>query len=226
MKYCIIILLACIDLSSAKASYTTAEIQQLGYPASIHWIDISDIEEKLKGKPPMNVGFDVDDALIFSSAIASRVLADNPGKNLSEITDFHSKMNCDYVKFSMPKAVGRQLVAFHQKRGDNLYFITARAESPCIKKQYSINDYIKETFDIKNMRPVIFTNTDFGGGSKADWLKKKKIAIYYGDSDSDIKAANDANAYGVRIMRAANSLKKSENNIGIYGEPVVKGSDI
>ena len=206
---------------------STEDINAYQYPKDINWINMDDLKNRFKNKPPMSVGFDLDDTLLFASAIVEKNCPHANGKKFQDMGDLiYQKMNCDDVRFTIPKRIGKELIAFHQLRGDELYFITARAFTPCVNQGYSINDWIKETFNIKNFRPVIFTDTDFGKGTKAHWLKENKIAVYYGDSDSDIEAAQQAGILGIRVMRASNCMKVSENHIGKYGEMVIRRSDI
>ncbi|VDY35120.1 Class B acid phosphatase precursor [Morganella morganii] len=42
-------------------------VAQLAEQHAIHWISVEQIEESLKGQPPMAVGFDIDDTVLFSS---------------------------------------------------------------------------------------------------------------------------------------------------------------
>jgi acid phosphatase (class B) len=206
---------------------STETINAYQYPKGIQWIDLDDIKMLFKNKPPISVGFDVDDTLLFSGAIVEKNIPSfDELKFLANYDLIFKKMNCDEVKFSIPKRIGKQLIAFHQVRGDEIYFITARAFTPCVNEGYSINDWIKETFNIQNLHPVIFTDSDFGRGSKAKWLKDLKLAVYYGDSDTDIEAAQKAGVLGVRVMRASNSWEKVSNHIGKYGELVIRRSDI
>ena len=40
---------------------------QLAEQAPIHWVSVAQIENSLLGRPPMAVGFDIDDTVLFSS---------------------------------------------------------------------------------------------------------------------------------------------------------------
>ena len=174
----------------------------------------------------MHVGFDVDDVALFSAPVVQKVLFENPGKRFEEIPEMYQRMNCGMeVRYSMTKQVTEKLIKLHKKRGDQIFFITARGYTDCVDKDYGINQYLAEIYQIDNMNPVIFTNTEFGPGTKATWLMDHKISVYYGDSDSDIQAAQNAGALGVRVIRAANSDKQEDNRIGCYSEPVLKHSD-
>lgn len=206
---------------------STEDINAYQYPEEINWIEIEDLKNRFKDKAPMRIGFDLDDAIVFTSAIVEKNCPDcNAQKFESRGISMFEKLNCDEVRFTIPKRIGKALVAFHQARDDELYFITARKLTPCVNEGYSINDWIKETFDIKNMHPVIFTDCSFGKGSKTKWLKENKIAIFYGDSNSDIESAQEAGISGIRLMRASNSWEHKRSDIGKYGELVIQRSDI
>ncbi|MCY4045559.1 MAG: hypothetical protein OXE99_10825 [Cellvibrionales bacterium] len=206
---------------------STEEVNAHQYPPSIQWIDIEGYKARFNNMPPMNVGFDLDGAILFATAIVEKHCPNcTSEKFLEKQATMYQKMNCDDVRYTLPKRIGKTLIAYHQARGDKLYFITARGSSPCVDAGYSINDWIKETFEIKQMNPVVFTKTDFGRGSKTSWLKERNLAVYLGDSDSDIQAAIDAGILGIRIMRPGNSLNRSGNNIGKFGEMVIRRSDI
>ncbi len=60
------------------------------------------------------------------------------------------------------------------------------------------------------MNPVIFLPAISPARTrKTQWLREKNIKVFYGDSDNDISAARDADARGIRVLRAANSSYKT-----------------
>ena len=175
----------------------------------------------------MSVGFDIDDTLFLSSALMHGIWFDHPQyKDQKQIPGRYEKINCSQVKNLLPKDSVRALIAMHQARGDDLYFITARITSPCVERgDYSLKHYIQEVFSIKNMHDVIYAGPTKQANSKTPWIIDKHIAIYYGDDDQDIEAAQEAGVMGVRIIRSAVSKKQSGNRIGFYHEPVLLESD-
>ncbi len=87
------------------------------------------VENSLLGRPPMAVGFDIDDTVLFSSPGFWRGQKTfSPGsEDYLKNPQFWEKMNNGWDEFSMPKEVARQLIAMHVKRGDSIWFVTAAA---------------------------------------------------------------------------------------------------
>lgn len=205
--------------SPKRLGITTAEMM---VQAPVHWVSIEQIEKSLEGVPPMNVGFDVDDTVLFSAPGFYR------GEQLYSATyrrnpEFWQQMNNGWDQFSIPKQVGRDLIAMHLKRGDNLYFVTARTRTPT----ESVTALLQKTFDIPRdkMHPTIFSGTNHSENTKTPWLKRLRITLYYGDADSDIQAATSANARAIRVMRASNSTYLPLPANGRFGEEVIINSE-
>ncbi|SMY16352.1 acid phosphatase AphA [Photobacterium aquimaris] len=220
-------LVSCSAMAAQKVTppdtgYTTVQLTQMGQPKSVDWVTVNQIAQQLKGKPPMAVGFDVDDTVLFSSPGFYRGQKEFSPNSLSFLNNqkFWNKMNCGWDKFSIPKKIGRELIAMHQKRGDDIYFITGRDPSKC----EITTQYLKNVFGIKNMHKVIFAGTSKTTNTKTPYIKANNIKIYYGDSDTDITAARAAGAVGIRVMRAANSTNRPLAKNGDYGEEVVVNS--
>ncbi len=202
--------------------YTTAEMLANGIPNDLHMIDVSDIEHELQGKSPIAVGFDIDDTTLFSSPVFYRgqqMFSPNGYEYLSN-QKFWDKANCGWDAFSMPKEIAQKLIAMHQSRGDDIYFITGRTASPC----HFTTDYLKKTFHIKKMNDVIFAGSSRTVYTKTQYIKAHKIQIYYGDADGDIISARQAGAEGIRVLRAANSSYKPLPKNGLYGERILRDS--
>lgn len=43
-------------------------VARLAEQAPIHWVSVAQIENSLAGRPPMAVGFDIDDTVLFSQS--------------------------------------------------------------------------------------------------------------------------------------------------------------
>lgn len=201
----------------------TTEVK-LAWRQPIHWVSIEQIQQSLADKPPQAVGFDIDDTLLFSSPGFWRgQLMFSPGK-FEYLHDpaFWEKMNNGWDDFSLPKQVGEKLVAMHLKRGDKLYFITARDPS----KTESVSKTIQTLFHVPadKMHPVIFANGSSPQNTKKYWIKHEDIQVYYGDSDSDITEARAAGARGIRVLRAANSTYQPLPQAGALNEEVIVNS--
>ncbi|WP_435928167.1 acid phosphatase AphA [Dryocola sp. BD613] len=200
-------------------------VAQLAQQAPIHWVSVAQIENSLLGRPPIAVGFDIDDTVLFSSPGFYRGQKEfSPGKqDYLKNPAFWEKMNNGWDEFSMPKEVAKSLIAMHLKRGDSVYFVTGRSRT----KTETVTTTLQNDFLIPQafVNPVIFAGDKEGQNTKTQWLKDKQIKIFYGDSDNDITAAQEVGARGIRILRASNSSYQPLPKAGIYGEEVVVNSE-
>jgi HAD superfamily (subfamily IIIB) phosphatase, TIGR01672 len=142
--------------STPQPIWEGTNVAKLAEQAPIHWVSVAQIENSLLGRAPMAVGFDIDDTVLFSSpgfwrgqkiySPGSEAYLKNP--------EFWEKMNNGWDEFSMPKEVGRQLIAMHIKRGDSIYFVTGRSQT----KTETVSKTLQDDFLIPgaNMNPVIF----------------------------------------------------------------------
>jgi acid phosphatase (class B) len=190
---------------------------------SIHWVTVDDIAQSLEREPRMNIGFDIDDTLLFSSpGYYYGQQKYSPGSEAYLIMErFWNEMNNGLDRFSLPKECGRKLIELHKKRGDFIYFITGRVKT----KTEQVTEILAETFGLKNPNKVIFAGSKLAENPKIGPIKEYKIRIYYGDSDVDIKAAQAAGIRAIRIMRAGNSTNKPLPKAGRLGEEVLVNSE-
>lgn len=202
---------------------------------NIKWVSIKDIKKELHGKKPTVVGFDIDDTVLLSSPcfyklqnefIRSHHLSKNisNGKLFSLINKdkpFWNKLAvCD--DYSLPKQSAINLIRMHQKRGDQIYFITARHAPFKSSLEYNLNKIIIHLVGSrKGLHKVIYSNNK----SKTPFIKKHNITIYYGDSDNDIIDARKAGAVGIRFLRSSTSTYKPLPLVGKLGEQVLENSD-
>jgi len=199
---------------------------ELAHQDPIHWVSVPQIERSLSGQPPVTVGFDIDDTLLFTSAGFYRGEREfSPGsRNFLNNSTFWEKMNNDWNAFSVPKESGKALIAMHLKRGDKIFFITSRTPT----KMETVTKTLQEVFLIPQMsiNPVIFAGGDTSGrNNKTQLLQEKQIKIYYGDSDNDIIAAQAAGIRGIRVLRAPNSNFQPLHKAGALGEEVIVNSE-
>ncbi|MFB2865440.1 acid phosphatase AphA [Aeromonas sp. MdU4] len=203
------------------AGVTTVTLAQ---QAPIHWVSVEQIAKSLDGLPPIAVGFDIDDTLLFSSPGFYRGRMEYSPKDQSYLKnpEFWEKMNNGWDEFSIPKEVGKALIAMHLKRGDHIYFVTGRP----VTKTETVTKTLQKTMNIPDaqLNPVIFADDHPGQNTKVQWLKDKKMKIFYGDSDGDIKAAQEIGARGIRLLRAANSSYQPMPLAGALGEEVIINS--
>lgn len=205
--------------------YPGVNVAQLAQQSPVHWVSVAQIENSLQGRPPLAVGFDIDDTVLFSSPGFYRgQLEFSPGKqDYLKNPKFWEKMNNGWDEFSMPKDVAKSLIAMHLKRGDSIYFVTGRSET----KTETVTKTLQNDFLIPQdkVNPVIFAGDKAGQNTKTQWLKDKQMKIFYGDSDNDITAAQAAGARGIRVLRASNSSYKPLPQAGIFGEEVIVNSE-
>ncbi len=187
----------------------------------IDWVSVDQIAQSLKGKPPMNVGFDVDDTVLFSSPEFFRgqqVFSPNSNAYLHNPA-FWEKANNAWAYFSLPKESMQKVIDMHIKRGDHIYFITGRPAS----KTEDLTKIIEMDYHIpaKDMHKVIFAGSAKG---KIPYMRKLDIKLYYGDATTDISDAHAVGAEGIRVIRPTNSTYKPLPKMGCLGEPVLINS--
>ncbi|EIK93365.1 acid phosphatase/phosphotransferase [Pseudomonas sp. M47T1] len=210
---------------SAFAIATCVAFQLVGCALSsapsapaIRWLSMPALQASLAGTPPMAVGFDIDDTVLFSSPCfyagqqkyspGSEAYLHNPA--------FWQALNGGCDRYSIPKQSARALIALHQQRGDRIYFITGRPHTD----HEQLTALLARTFAISNMQPVVFNS----GPEKTRFIHDRHLKIYYGDADSDITSAREAGARPVRVMRAANSTYQPLPVNGALGEEVLEHS--
>ena len=190
----------------------------------IHWISVDQLKKELEGKAPINVSFDIDDTVLFSSPCFYHGQQKySPGKHdYLKNQDFWNEVNAGCDQYSIPKQIAVDLINMHQARGDQIYFITGRTAGD----KDGVTPVLQKAFNIKDMHPV-----EFMGGrelstkyNKTPGIIKHKVSIHYGDSDDDILAAKEAGIRGIRLMRAANSTYQPMPTLGGYDEEVLINS--
>lgn len=171
------------------------------------------------------IGLDVDDTVLFSSPGFRYAFSNTDGPNgtnkygdrpLSN-DQFWSDLSCQFDKFSIPKESARKIIEMHRERGDKIYFITAR---PPVKGEI-LTSILHREFKLENQPKTIFS----GRTSKAEFITKHGITVFYGDSDSDISEAHDAGIRAIRFMRSPLSNNKTKYNPGKHGEIVLENSE-
>ncbi|HFZ8994594.1 TPA: acid phosphatase AphA [Citrobacter freundii] len=200
-------------------------VAQLAAQSPVHWVSVMQIESSLTGHPPMAVGFDIDDTVLFSSPgfwRGKKTFSPDSDDYLKN-PEFWEKMNNGWDEFSIPKEVARQLIAMHVRRGDSIYFVTGRSQT----KTETVSQTLADDFHIpaSSMNPVIFAGDQAGQNTKTQWLKAKNIRVFYGDSDGDITAARDSGIRAIRVLRASNSTYKPLPQAGSFGEEVIVNSE-
>lgn len=211
--------------SSPSPLYPGTDVAKLAEQAPIHWVSVAQIENSLLGHPPMAVGFDIDDTVLFSSPgfWRGQKTYSPDSQDYLKNPEFWEKMNNGWDAFSIPKEVARSLIAMHVKRGDSIYFVTGRTQT----KTETVSKTLQDDFLIPgaSMNPVIFAGDNPGQNTKTQWLKEKNIRVFYGDSDNDISAAREVGARGIRVLRASNSTYRPLPQVGTLNEEVIVNSE-
>ncbi len=187
-------------------------------------VALAEIEKSLP-QESVSVGFDVDDTVLFSSPGFHYAFTNTDGPNKTNkygdrplsSDKFWSDMSCYLDKYSIPKESARRVIEMHKKRGDKVYFITARPEV----KNEILTEILHRLFALENQPKAIFS----GRTSKAEFITRHRISLFYGDSDSDISEAHDAGIRAIRFMRSPLSNNKTKYNPGKYGEAVLENSE-
>lgn len=159
----------------------------------------------------INVGFDIDDTLLFSTPAFKKATKSGAAEYSEEWWVIVNKSD---EGNSIVKKVAEKILNEHKAKGDGIFAITARdkAGSTVLKS------YMNKTFGIKKEN-VFCTHR------KAEKIRELNIKIYYGDSDSDITAAQEAGAKGIRILRSPKSSYKGKYNPGKFGEEIIPNSE-
>ncbi len=189
----------------------------------IRWVTLKEIEASLRNEPPMKVGFDIDDTVLFSSpGYYYGQQKYSPGNRaFLTMTAFWMEMNNGLDQFSIPKECAHSLIELHKKRGDSIFFITARIPS----ETETVTALLAKIFELENPNKVIFTGFDPIQNLKIQPIKDNEIQIFYGDSDGDIEAAQAAGVRAIRILRPKNSTNKPIPKPGGLGEEVLSDSE-
>jgi acid phosphatase (class B) len=207
----------------AIISFILVSFACVGQEENIRWVTLKDIARSLENQPPMNVGFDDDDTVLFSSPgyYYGREKYSPGNKAYVTMEEFWNEMNNGLDQFSIPKECARELIELHKKRGDSIYFITSRKKT----KTETVTKLLGKTFNLENPHEVIFAGFNLGENSKVKAIKENKIRIFYGDADSDMDAALEAGIRAIRIMRAVNSTNRPLPQNGSFGEEVLVNSE-
>jgi acid phosphatase (class B) len=162
------------------------------------------------------VGFDIDDTLLFSSPAFNAAKAEHPFGT----DEFWAMVNRSDREHSIVKVRTREIVEEWKAAGAEVWAITARPGT----EGDPVRDFISETFGIPREN-VYFEKP------KTERIRGLGIQIFYGDSDSDIKDAQEAGAIGIRILRSPNSSYRNKDGTlrkyhpGIHGEEIVLDSE-
>ncbi|MBE8163453.1 MAG: acid phosphatase AphA [Bdellovibrionaceae bacterium] len=193
---------------------------------NLRWISFKQLKNSLP-KLPITVGFDVDDTVFFSSPgffyrennIDGPKNSNKYGKTVKaqrRSKQFWKDMNFSFDQFSIPKKIAYKLIGLHKKRGDKIYFITARPPS----KKERLSLILAKHFKVPLKKLLYFSNRK----TKAPIIKKLNVKIFYGDADSDITSAKEAGVRAIRILRSPLSTYKKKLSLGKFKEEILQNS--
>ena len=156
----------------------------------------------------LNVGFDIDDTVLFSRDVFLNLPDDkrNP-------TDFGwiNTHDSDYSIYITPTG---ELIDYFRSNGHNVFFITARpGPNGNILAEFLTKGL---GFPVEVNKNLFFSPKQTIKGkrftTKHRLMKRLKIDLFYGDSDSDIIAALKAGVHPVRVVRNDASVREYGSN--------------
>ena len=156
----------------------------------------------------LNVGFDVDDTILFSRDVFLNIPKDkrNP-------TDY-GWVNMQDEKLSLFIEPTVELIKYFKNNGHNVFLITARSGENGDYLAKFLSDGLG--LDIAKNENLFFCPKESINGvrytTKHYQMKKLNLDLFYGDADTDIIAALKANVHPVRIIRHNKSIEQYGNN--------------
>ena len=158
------------------------------------------------------VGFDIDDTVLFSSPAFERGFASG---NPYGSDEFWAIVNSSDKEVSKIKQKTRKIIEEHLKRGHKVYFITARRDVEGEK----LKEFLSRELGIPKQ------NIFFAPHGKTQLIKQLGIDAFYGDSDSDMRYAIEAGAMPIGILRNPKSSYKRSYNPGSFDEFIIPDSE-
>ena len=155
-------------------------------------LTVTDVQKSLPDHP-VAVGFDVDETLLCSTPTWYYLATNHDGPDGSNKYGIKVRSHPDFWadanrldSFSLPKQVARELIAMHQRRGDHVHIITSRMKTP----GEQLTTTLRRIFDLDGDVPIVFTDNR----PKIDVIREAHLAVFYGDSDDDMRDARRAGA--------------------------------
>jgi acid phosphatase (class B) len=187
-------------------------------------ITLSVLEASLASLQPSTVVFDIDDTTLYTGLaflFAQGYLEEKDGGRFRDDRRFWTLINDSLdARFSKPKRIARELIAFHQSRGDTIVFVTSRFPSEPATDRTS--RLLQRLFAFPAPPTVLFT----AQAPKTEAIRSVHPAVSYGDSDGDIADTREADPAirAVRIIRSPVSYNERPFQPGKYGEEILASS--
>ncbi len=193
-------------------------------PAGGRTITLAQLEASLAPLRPSTIVFDIDDTTLYTGLaflFAQGYLEERDAGRFREDRAFWTLINDSLdARFSKPKRIARELIAFHQARGDTIVFVTSRFPSePASDRTGAL---LRRLFAFSAAPEVIFTAQQ----PKTEAIRSVHPALSYGDSDGDIADTHEADPAirAIRIIRSPVSYNERPTTPGRYGEEILANS--
>ena len=156
----------------------------------------------------LNVGFDIDDTVLFSRDVFLSLPDDK--RNPTDYGWINSH-DSDYSIFITPTV---ELIKYFHSNGHNVFFITARSDvNGNILAEFLTKGLV---FEVKVNKNLFFSPKQTINGkrftTKQRLMKRLKLDLFYGDADSDMIAALKAGVHPVRVVRNESSVIEYGSN--------------
>ena len=150
----------------------------------------------------LNVGFDIDDTVLFSRDVFLNLPEDK--RNPTDWGWINSHDD-DYSQLITPTV---DLIHFFQNNGHNIFFITARSKPKGKNLANFLTD--KLMFPVEVNKNLFFSPRETIKGTryttKQRIMKRLRLDLFYGDADTDMIAALKAGVHPVRVVRHKASI--------------------
>jgi len=187
-------------------------------------ITFAQLAASLASLGPCTVVFDIDDTTLYTGLaflFAQGYLEERDAGKFREDRAFWTLINDSLdARFSQPKQIARQLIAFHQSRGDTIVFVTSRYPSEPASDRTS--RLLQRLFAFPSPPMVVFTAQQ----PKTAAIRSVHPKVSYGDSDGDIADTHEADPSirAVRIQRSPVSYNERPVAPGKFGEEILANS--
>ena len=150
----------------------------------------------------LNVGFDIDDTVLFSRDVFLNLPEDK--RNPTDWGWINSHDD-DYSQLMTPTV---DLIHFFHENGHNIFFITARSKPKGKNLANFLTD--KLMFPVEVNKNLFFSPRETIKGTryttKQRIMKRLRLDLFYGDADTDMIAALKAGVHPVRVVRHKASI--------------------
>lgn len=216
-------LLACAQSPQPAPPAPSPDAAPTGQPSG-RTITFARLTSSLSSLRPCTVVFDIDDTTLYTGLaflFAQGYLEERDAGKFRDDRSFWTLINDSLdARFSKPKQIARQLIAFHQSRGDTIVFVTSRYPSEPVSDRTS--RLLQRLFGFPSPPVVLFTAQQ----PKTEAIRSVHPKLSYGDSDGDIADTHEADPAirAIRIMRSPVSYNERPVLPGKYGEEILANS--